>query len=820
MVVQPTGTVTLLFTDVEGSTQLLQRLGAERFAEALALHRRLLREVFARHGGYEVDEEGDAFLVAFQAVGEAVAAACEAQQGLGSEEWPLEGGLRVRMGVHTGEPLPVPPKYVGMDVHRAARIMAAGHGGQVLVSETTAALLDGVALRDLGLQRLKDLLEPIRLYQLGDAEFPPLRSLSATNLPVVANPLVGREMELAEVSALLLEKARLVTVTGAGGSGKTRLSMQVGAEVLDNFPGGVFLVRLAPLTSADLVRPAILQAVGIRQLEDLAGRHMLLLLDNFEHVLDAAADVAMLLESGPAVKVLATSRVALRLHAEHEFALDPLPERDAVRLLVERARAVRRDFEPDQAVTKICRHLDGLPLALELAAARLRTLDAATLLTRLDRRLPVLTTGARDAPKRQQTLRATIEWSYDLLAADRRALFARVGVFAGTFTYDAAEVVAGANLDTLGGLVDASLVKALPDGRFLMLETIRELALEHMNELVDGNDLRTRHAAYYLELALSASLDADAPTEQRPEIVVPDVANLRTALAWALECGEIEFGLQLLVALEQLWVLGYVEEGQRWYRLFLERADTAATRLRAAALRSFASSAHFAGDIELAEQLCEQSLEIYRTIKDDHGIAVLLHRLSVIALVHGDLALAYERAHQSLDIHRRLGNDKGACQPIALLGSLALQSGDREHGIALLEESGELAKKIRWRWWRAGTLGVLAEAALVDEQVTHARTLLRESIDLALQVHDRVGLSWYLGLYALALAVEGDTEPAGRIWGAVEAASAFIPGGPWPRDAERLRRKVELLADAAFDAARAQARDAALEEVAAEVVSR
>jgi predicted ATPase len=624
-------------------------------------------------------------------------------------------------------------------------------------------------------------------------------------------------MELAELTALLVDEARLITVTGPGGSGKTRLSMQVGAEVLDNFPGGVFLVRLAPLVSADLVRPAILQTVGVRDLDDLAEKNTLLILDNFEHVLDAATDVATMLESGPGVKVLATSRVALRLHAEHEYALDPLPEPDAVALLVERARAVRRDFEPDQATAEICRHLDGLPLALELAAARLRTLDAATLLARLDRRLPVLTTGPRDAPKRQQTLRATIEWSYDLLAGDCRALFARLGVFAGTFTYEAAEAVARATVDTLHGLVEASLLKALPDGRFLMLETIRELALEHMNGLVDRDDLRSRHAAHFLELALTASLDTDAPTEQRPEIVVTELANLRAALAWELERGEIDFGLRLLVALEQLWVLGFVEEGQRWYRSFLESADTGPTKLRAAALRSFASSAHFAGDIELSEQLCEESLGVYRAIGDDHGIAVILHRLSIISLAHGDLPLARERAEQSLDIHRRLGNDKGACQPIALLGSLALQSGDREQGVALLEESAELAKKIRWRWWRAGTLGALAEVTLADTRVADAKTLLHESIDLALQVHDRVGLSWYLGLYALALAVEDDTASAGRIWGAVEAANAFIPGGPWPRDSDRLRRTIEGLADEAFETAHAEAGDVALEDLAVEI---
>ena len=805
----PTGTVTFLFTDIEGSTRLLYELG-DGYADTLREHRAILRDAFARHGGMEVDSQGDGFFFAFGRAADALAGAREAQA-------TLDGPVRVRMGIHTGEPLLVDDGYVGIDVHRAARIAAVGHGGQVLVSESTRDLLGDVGLRDLGSHRLKDLTSPERIYQVGDAIFPPLRSLSATNLPVVANPLVGRETELAELSALLVDEIRLVTVTGPGGSGKTRLSMQVGAEVLDHFPGGVFFVRLAPLTSPDLVRPAILQAVGVRDLDDLAGRHMLLLLDNFEHVLDAASEVAAMLESGPAVKVLATSRVALRLHAEHEYVLDPLPETDAVALLVQRARAVRRDFQPDEATTEICRHLDGLPLALELAAARLRTLDATTLLARLDRRLPVLTSGARDAPKRQRTLRATIEWSYDLLTADDRELFARIGVFAGTFTYDAAEAVAGATLDTLHGIVEASLVKALPDGRFLMLETIRELALEHMNELADRDDLRSRHAAHFLALALAASLDTDAPTEQRPELVVPDVANLRAALGWALERGEIDFGLRLLVALEQLWVLGYVEEGQRWYRSFLERADTDATRLRAAALRSYASSAHFAGEIELAEQLCEESLAVYRQIGNDHGIAVMLHRLSIFALADGDLALAAERAETSLEIHRRLGNDKGACQPIALLGSLALQAGERERGTALLEESAELARKIRWRWWRAGTLAALAEAALVDEHVAEAKTMLCESIDLGLQVHDRVGLSWYLGLYALALAVEGATEAAGRSWGAVEAASAFIPGGPWPRDYDRLRQMIEAVADASFHRARAQAEDVGLEDVAAEV---
>ena len=348
MVVQPTGTVTVLFTDVEGSTQLLERLGAERFADALALHRRVLREAFARHGGYEVDEEGDAFLVAFQAAGEAVAAAGEAQQGLASVVWPLEGGLRVRMGVHTGEPLSVPPKYVGMDVHRAARIMAAGHGGQVLVSETTAALLDGVALRDLGPHRLKDLLGPIRLFQLEveglPGQFPPLRSLQRTNLPTAAWPLLGRERELEELRTLVADGARLVTLTGPGGSGKTRLALQAAAELSDDFVDGAFFAALAPLRDTGAVHATVAEALGLGADDDvaawLAGRRTLLVLDNLEHLVGVAAAVAGLLVGETAV--LATSRAPLHLSAERELPVEPLPEQAAVELFVSRAAAAGR----------------------------------------------------------------------------------------------------------------------------------------------------------------------------------------------------------------------------------------------------------------------------------------------------------------------------------------------------------------------------------------------------------------------------------------------------------------------------------------------
>jgi predicted ATPase/class 3 adenylate cyclase len=681
----PSGTVTFLFTDIEGSTRLLHDLG-EAYAEALAEHRRVLREAFGRHGGIEVDTQGDAFFVAFARAGDALAAARAGQEAL------AEGPIRVRMG-HTGEPVLTEEGYVGLDVHRAARIAAVGHGGQVLLSQATRALVEQDELQGLGEHRLKDLTAPERIYQVGEEEFPPLKSLNTTNLPVVPNPLIGRQAELADLSGKLVDGERLVTLTGPGGSGKTRLALQVGAELLEDFPGGVFFVSLAPLDSAGLVRPAIARTVGVQELEEIAERHALLLLDNFEHVLDAAQDVSSLLEAGADVRVLATSRAPLRLQGECEFAVDPLPEDDGVELLVQRARAVRRDFVPDaERAAEICRRLDGLPLALELAAGQLRFLDAATLLERLDQRLPILTGGARDAPDRQQTLRATIEWSYDLLTDETKALFARTAVFVGTFSLEAAEAVADARLESFGGLVQASLIKALAGSRFLMLETIRELARERLAAAPDAEAVRRRHAEYYKALALTASLDTDVPTEQQPEIVIPDAANLRAALEWALERGEIEFGLELLVALEQFWVLGYTDEGARWFRSFLDRADDLPPLLRARALRSFASSVHFAGD-PLADQLCKQSLAIYEELGDEHGIAVLLHRLSIIALQDGDIGLARDRAERSLEIHRRLENDKGACQPLSLLGSLALQSGDRTNGLVLLEESARDSRR-------------------------------------------------------------------------------------------------------------------------------
>ncbi len=477
----PTGTVTLLFTDIEGSTRLLHELGAD-YADVLAEHRHVVRDAVRPASGVEVDTQGDAFFVAFARAADAVAAA------RGCSGGARDGPVRVRMGVHTGEPIVTEEGYVGADVHRAARIMSAGHGGQVLVSETTQRLLGpGVELRDLGDHRLKDLGAPQRLFQLGDDEFPPLKTLYRTTLPIQATPIVGRERELEEAGALV-RAHRLLTLTGPGGSGKTRLAMQLAAEAIEQFPDGVFWVPLQALRDPALVEGAIGAAIGADgPVSDYIGsKCLLLLLDNFEQIVEAAPTVSSLLSETPNTKALVTSREPLQIESEQRYPVEPLPDGDAVALFIERAAAVEHGFRATEPVGEICRRLDGLPLAIELAAARVALLSPDELLTRLDKRLPLLASRSRDAPARQQTLRATIEWSYELLEPTEQELFSRLAVFRGSFALEAAESICGADLDVLESLVVKSLVRRLATGRLLLLDTIREYAVELLEASARG----------------------------------------------------------------------------------------------------------------------------------------------------------------------------------------------------------------------------------------------------------------------------------------------------------------------------------------------
>jgi predicted ATPase len=757
----PTGTVTFLFTDIEGSTRLLQERG-EGYRDLLAEHRRVLREAFERHGGIEVDTQGDAFFVAFGRATDAVAAAEDAQRQL---------ELPVRMGIHTGEPQLTAEGYVGIDVHRAARICAAAHGGQVVLSEH--ALIDRGAVKDLGLHRLKDLQEPERLYQLGEAEFPPLRSLNATNLPVQPNPLVGRESELSELTELVRAE-RVVTLTGPGGSGKTRLALQAAAESVEAFVDGVFWVPLAAVTDPEIVESSIGDVIGAQN--GAAGhideKRMLLLLDNLEQLLPGAAPpLAGLAESCPNLRLLVTSRAPLRIAAEREFAVDPLPEPDAVTLFRERAFL----SEPEGAVFEICRRLDGLPLAIELAAARTRLLPPERLLARLEQALPVLTGGRRDAPERQRTLRATIEWSYDLLDQDER-LFARLAVFAGSFEAEAAETICDGDLDKLEALVEHSLLRRWASGRLGMLETIRELAVEKLEESGDAESIRRQHAEFFLEVAESSGLRLDTlgKLPQRHDLVLPELHNLRAAMDWAAE-NDPELGLRIAIGIENIWVTHDPREGIRRFETLLERAVDVDPDLRARALIDLGGCSEWSGDEKKGRTAYEEALALRRQLGDQRGVAEARFRLGVVDAREGDLASARARWEQSLEEWRRLGDEAGVAQGLGNLGWLAFMEGDLQRARELTEQGLLIARRLGWTWWEVGGLGSLAEIELSKGNVEEGEQLAREGLELSSRIEDRTHTLYGLAEVAWAAALRGDGERAARLWASVEAELERVP---------------------------------------------
>ncbi|MBA3736204.1 MAG: hypothetical protein H0W90_13590 [Actinobacteria bacterium] len=789
----PSGTVTFLFTDVEGSTRLLQELG-DGYAPLLAEHRQALRDVFLRHRGVEVDTQGDAFFVAFARASDALAAAAAGREALS------DGPIGVRMGLHTGEPLVIDEGYVGIDVHRAARIASAGHGGQVLVSQATRDLVGAEGLRDMGEHRLKDLSAPERIYQLGDHDFPPLRSLNATNLPIAANPLVGRERELTDIVALLGGSARLVTITGPGGTGKTRLALQAGAELVQEFSGGVFFVPLAGVREAELVPATVASTIGLHQLGELGDREALLVIDNFEHVLDAAPVVRDVLSAGTRSKVLATSRAPLRIEGEREYPLDPLPDDDALALLTERARAVRPDFAPDEATREICRRLDGLPLALELAAPRLRSLGSAALLERLDRRLPLLTSGRRDAPERQRTLHATIEWSYELLDPALQRLFARLGVFA-TFTLEAAEAVADAHLERIDALVESSLLKPTRGDRFLMLETIREFALERLETSGEAEAIWLRHAEFFLDLARRASLNQESEGPMRHDLVIPEHNNVRAALAWTTRAGRGELGLSLAGALENFWMTTDPWEGRRWIEDLLPIGPTAPSPTHALALRCLGNSATMAGEDD-SESLYEQSLAEFRELGDELRTAVGLHRLAGHALRRGDEAHARRLADESLASHRRTGFKKGEAGVLGLLGELERRSGSLERALELYQRSTALAHETGFTWWEKHALTSQAITYFSLDRPAEGAERLRTALELAQRMGDRIGTLETLALLARAAVEQGDLPLAGRLWGAIEAEVARAPVSGWDPEDQHIAPVARHFGDSDFEAGR------------------
>ena len=913
----PRGTVTLLFTDIEGSTRHLERLGPQ-YAHALADHHRLLRAAFQAHQGHEMSTEGDAFFVVFHRAADAVAAAAAAQYALDQHPWPGGQKLRVRMGLHTGEPAMVEGHYIGMDVHRAARISQAGHGGQILLSQTTYDLVAGglprgVRIRDLGAHRLKDLQGVQRLYQLVldglPDQFPPLKTLDAYphNLPLQLTPLFGREADVARLRALLEQPSvRLVTLTGPGGVGKTRLSLQVAADAMELFPDGVFFVPLAALTDPALVLHAIAQALGVaeseRRLVDslkdfLATREMLIILDNFEQLLAAALQVSDLLRAGKKLKALVTSRAPLQIQGEHELPITPLElppitrdgdhphhaprtthevnltDSPAIQLFIERAQAVRPDFTVSETsveqIARICQRLDGLPLAIELAAARARLRSPAEILAQLERPLHFLTGGGRDRPDRQQTMRQAIDWSARLLDAPAATLFRRLAVFVEGWTLEAAEAVClfdptdFDSLDALDALVSASLVRpqATPSQtRYTMLQTIREYARERLQASGEGDSLARRHAEYCLTLAEEAVPHYEGPEQggwlDRMEA---ELDNLRAALRWCRAQGEVEMGLGLAAALDGVWMRrGYFSEGRHWLDTMLALPD--AERYPApyaAALFTVGMLAYLQGDYTTASQRLGASLDQRRARGDTPGIVLSLNNLALVARDQGDygraaalfeeaLALnqartdrratalsyhnlslihldqgAYDQARplleQALALFRALGDQRSLGLSLLSLGIALYQLDDLAQASQRLGESLALLEDLKDRWGAAIAHKNLALVALKQGEVEAARASLQTSLAAFREMEDRSGLAECLqGYAALAQRLE-ESYASAWLLAASQALLDQIGAVMVPADRAVFDAQLDLVRAALpagdFEAAWASGGEASLEAI-------
>jgi len=774
----PTGTVTFLFTDVEGSTKLLHAIGAESYADALAEHRRILRDAFTAQGGVEVDTQGDALFVAFPTAPGATTAAAAARDAL------TAGPIKVRMGLHTGTPHLTKEGYVGADVHRAARIAAAGHGGQILVSSATAQLVDGVTLRDLGEHRLKDLTAAERIFQLGEEDHPPLKTLHQTNLPIPATPFLGRESELAEISGLLArDDVRLLTLTGPGGTGKTRLALQAAASAADLFPGGVWWVPLAPLRDPALVLESAAKALGAsgELAEHIGDTKLLILLDNFEHLVEAASDLGLLLSACAQLSLLVTSREPLHLAGEHEYAVDPLRQPEAVELFMTRALAARRDVVANGEVALICERLDNLPLAIELAAARVKVLSPAALLARLEQRLPLLAGGAKDLPERQRTLRATIEWSHELLTADEQRLFARLAVFGGGCTLEAAEAVTDADLDTIQSLVDKSLVR-LRDDRFWMLETIREFAVERLEASGEADDIGRRHAEHFLALAEEAEPHVQRDSLEWLDRLQADHDNLRAALDRLEASVGGEGAVRLAGALWRFWYQkSHLMEGRRRLEAALRSSDRP-TPDRARAVHGASVMALNLGDTTASRRHAEEALELEQALGNRWGVAyarmMIGNSLAEAPEETRDLAGARDRLEESAGLFDEIGDEHYALIARHNQAWITGDLGDVEGERRLHEASLVKARAIGSQGIEAEALAQLGMLARDDGRLGEAAALIRQAIRLEHQRGMVLNLATQLGRLGSVLVRGGEFAVALKLVASSEALTGSLGGDP------------------------------------------
>jgi predicted ATPase/class 3 adenylate cyclase len=882
MSLRPTGTVTFLFTDIEGSTKLAQKF-PDAWPMIQAQLNTLMQAAMATHQGYVFRSIGDELGVAFETALNALAAALAAQRALYTEDWGEKGPIRVRMGLHTGPATPRAEEYEGyLTLAHTKRLMSTACGGQILLSESAEALLrdslpEGITLRDLGEHRLKDFERGEHIYQVVaqdlPAEFPQLKSLdvSPNNLPVQLTSFIGRSKERDEVKRMLSEE-RLLTLTGPSGSGKTRLALQVAAEMTDFFKDGVFFVALAPITEPGLVASTIAQSLGIIEssgrsvldslTDHLHNKSLLLLLDNFEQVISAAPLVAELLAAGGQLKILITSREGLRISGEREYPVPPLSlpnlkqlppleslsQYPAVELFIQRAKAVKPGFsitkDTAPAVAEICYRLDGLPLAIELAAARIKLLHPRAMLTRMEHRLEFLTAGGRDLPARQQTLRDAIAWSYELLDENEQKLFRRLSVFVGGCTVEAVEVVAGEHpprgsvLDRLASLLDKSLLQEVEaangESRFIMLETLREFGLEQLEASGEQISIQRRHADYFLSIAeqTETRLESAGQVEwiNRME---QEHDNLRAALECSKTAdGTAETCLRLASALGLFWeARGYYSEGRklladllltepirgrsatrarilaRAAELAYRQSDFSATMSLAgeslaiyrevgdrqgiaSALIKLGNAATEMGSYAAASGFLEEALKTWRELVDKHGIARALISSGWVALRSGKYGLAKRRLLEALALSRDLGDTRNIAFELSGLGEVALRQKDYLLATQLVEQSLALRKQLGNKWGVGVSLGILGWIAMREEKWDRAMARLCESLEVRHDIGDQSGSAWCLERLAAVALAQGQAEKAARLFGAGSALRASTRSVIDPADQPAYKSKI------------------------------